>query len=156
MAHMTLTEELMSELTAIAEGVGCELIDARYRGGVLKLTLDHPDGVTLTHCQGVSKQVSAQLDVLDWGPSKYTLEVTSPGLDRELFRPQDFERFAGSRVKVTWHPPEGKRTDTGLLERFIPADNESGDAFIEIKVDPDAMRRIPLQSIDVARLVPEL
>jgi ribosome maturation factor RimP len=155
MAQMTLNEDLMSELAAIAEGNGCELIDARYRGGVLRLTLDHPEGVTLDHCQTVSRQVSAQLDVSDWGPSKYTLEVTSPGLDRELFRPQDFERFTGNLVKVTWHPLEGKRTDIGRLQRFVAASSESGGAFIEIEIDPEATRRIPLQSIDVARLVPE-
>ncbi len=64
------------------------------------------------------------------------------------------------RVKVTWRPPEGKRTDTGTLERFIPAasesaDNDSGGAHIEISLGPDDTRRIPLQSIDIARLVPE-
>jgi ribosome maturation factor RimP len=155
MAQMTLSEELMSELAAIAESNGCELIDARYRGGVLRLTLDNPEGVTLDHCQTVSKQVSAQLDISDWGAGRYTLEVTSPGLDRELFRPRDFERFTGSLVKVTWRPAEGKRTDTGRLERFVPAERESGGDFIEIRIDPDEIRHIPLQTIDVARLVPE-
>lgn len=155
-----LSEDLMSEFSAIAESAGCELVNARFQGGVLKLTLDHPDGVLLEHCKTVSKQVSAQLDVADWGKNRYTLEVTSPGLDRELFRPQDYERFVGKQIKVTWRPPEGKRTDVGILERFIPAgkspDNESGGAQIEIILDPETRHRISLQSIDIARLVPEL
>jgi len=160
MPRMELSPELMSEFSAIAESTGCELLDARFAGGVLKITLDHPDGVLLDHCQGVSKQVSALLDVADWGSGRYTLEVTSPGLDRELFRPSDFERFTGSMVKVTWRPPEGKRTDIGTLERFISADsdpdNDSAAAQIVVSISPDLTHRIPLQSIDSARLVPEL
>jgi ribosome maturation factor RimP len=152
---MELSEELMNEFRAIAESAGCELVDARFGSGVLKITLDHPDGILLEHCQSVSKQVSAHLDVADWGTARYTLEVTSPGLDRELFRPRDFERFTGSRIKVTWRPPEGKRTDTGTLERFTSATDDPAGAHIEIRVDPDQTRRIPLQSIDIARLVPE-
>jgi ribosome maturation factor RimP len=157
MPDVTFDEDLKNELAEIARGSGCELLDARFQGGVVKLVLDHPDGVTLTHCQTVSKQASAQLDVRDWGSSKYTLEVSSPGLDRELFGPRDFARFTGSQVKVTWHSDQGKRTDVGMLEKFIP-DNENaeGRAEIEIRLDSDALRRIPLQSIHVARLVPEL
>ena len=155
MPGMELSEELMNEFSAIAEGTDCELIDVRFKGGLLKLTLDRPDGILLKHCQTVAKQVSAQLDVADWGKDRYTLEVTSPGLDRELFKPRDYERFTGNQVKVTWRPAEGKRTDTGTLERFIPADNESGGAQIEITIDPETTRRIPLQSIEIARLVPE-
>jgi len=153
---MELSEELMNEFRAIAEGTGCELVDVRFQGGVLKITLDHPDGVILEHCQAVSRQVSAQLDVADFGSARYTLEVTSPGLDRQLFRPQDFERFTGSQVKVTWRPAEGKRTDTGTLENFLPAGDSNAAAHIEVKVGPDETHRIPLQSIDIARLVPEL
>lgn len=156
MSAMELNEELMSEFSAIAKSTGCELLDARFKGGVLRLTLDHPEAVLLDHCQTVSKQVSALLDVADWGRGRYTLEVTSPGLDRELFGPEDYERFTGKEVKVTWRPPEGKRTDTGMLQRFIPADAESGGAQIEISTGPDITHRIPLQTIDVARLVPEI
>ena len=157
MTRATLDEELRDELAAIAEGAGCELIDARYKGGLLKITLDQSEGVTLSHCQTVSKQISALLDVAEWGAGRYTLEVSSPGLDRELLRPRDFERFTGSRVKVTWRSGEGKRTDVGTLETLIRADDDTrGGAEIEVRIDPDRTCRIPLQSIDVARLVPEL
>ena len=156
MPRMELSEELMNEIQAIAESTGCELVDARFQGGVLKVTLDSPEGVRLEHCQSVSKQVSALLDVADWGAARYTLEVTSPGLDRELFRPRDFERFTGSQIRITWRPPEGKRTDIGTLESFTPASDNAAGAHIEIRIGPDETHRIPLQSIDIARLVPEL
>jgi ribosome maturation factor RimP len=112
--------------------------------------------VTLEHCQTVSKQVSAHLDVADWGGGRYTLEVSSPGLDRELFRPQDFARFTGSQVRVTWRPPEGKRTIVGTLESFVPATEDPGSpAAIVVAVAPDQIHHIPLSSIDAARLVPD-
>jgi len=154
---MILDEQLMSEFETIAVSVGCELADASFQGGLLKIVLDHPEGVTITHCQTVSKQVSAQLDVSDWGPGKYTLEVTSPGLDREMYRPHDYERFTGSQLRVTWHPPEGKRTDVGMLSRCVPStENPDGIEAIEVEIGPEDTRHIPLQSIEVARLVPEL
>ncbi len=157
MPHATFDQELKNEFAEIARSTGCELLDARFQGGVIKLILDHPEGVTLTHCQTVSRQVSAELDVRDWGSTKYTLEVSSPGLDRELLGPRDFARFTGNQVKITWHSDQGKRTDIGMLEKFI-SDNEHADgrAEIEIRLDSDVLHRIPLQSIHVARLVPEL
>lgn len=156
MARKTLDDPLKTELAAIAEGAGCELVDARFQSGVLRLILDHPEGVTLDHCQTVSKQASALLDVVDWGGSRYTLEVTSPGLDRELVRPKDYQQFAGSQVRVTWRPPEGKRTVVGTLQRFIPAtEDPAGAAAIVVAVAPDQAHHIPLPSIDAARLVPD-
>jgi ribosome maturation factor RimP len=155
MTHGTLDQELMTEIAQIAESVGCELVNARFRGGVLQLILDHSEGVTLEHCQAVSKQTSAMLDVADWGPGRYTLEVTSPGLDRELVRPEDFRRFARSRIRVTWLPSDGKRTIVGTLEA-APAEDADGPGEIEVRVSPEESYIIPLQSIQVARLEPEL
>ncbi len=154
MSHATLDEQVMTELTEIAESVGCELVDARFRGGVLQLILDHPEGVTLEHCKTVSKQASAALDVADWGPGRYTLEVTSPGLDRELVRRKDFRRFAGSRIKVTWLSADGKRTIVGTLEA-APSEDAGGADEIEVRVGPEESYVIPLESIQVARLEPE-
>lgn len=155
MGRTILDETLTSEFAAIAESAGCELVDARFRGGVLRLILDHEEAVTLDHCQLVSKQVSAFLDVADWGGGRYTLEVTSPGLDRELLRPRDYERFAGSQVRVTWRPADGKRTVVGTLERFVPHTEDPAEAAIVVAVAPDETHHIPLRSIDAARLVPD-
>src|SRR3954468_1088259 len=102
--------EIMPELEAVAQAVGCELVHAELKGGVLRLFVDRPEGVTLAECEQVSRQVSALLDVLDFGAGRYVLEVSSPGLDRQLYRPPDYERFAGHLARVTYEDPEtGKK-----------------------------------------------
>ena len=80
-------EQITPEIEQVAQAVGCELVHAELKGGVLRLFVDRPEGgVTLADCQLVSKQVSALLDVLDFGTGRYVLEVSSPGLDRQLYR----------------------------------------------------------------------
>lgn len=120
MASMDLEPSLFEELDGIAGGEGCELVHAEFQGGTLKVVLDHPEGVTLRHCERVSKQASALLDVLDFGPNKYVLEVGSPGLDRPLYRPDDYRRFIGKLARITvQHPDDGARsTLVGRLQGF--------------------------------------
>ena len=66
--------------------------------------------MTLADCEHVSRQVSALLDVLDFGTGRYVLEVSSPGLDRQLYKPRDYDRFAGRLARVTFQDPEtGKK-----------------------------------------------
>ncbi|HRU10899.1 MAG TPA: ribosome maturation factor RimP, partial [Thermoanaerobaculia bacterium] len=111
--------ELVAELESLAAASGCELVHCEFKGGVLRLFIDRPDGVTLEDCEHVSRQASALLDVADFGSSRYTLEVSSPGLDRQLYRPRDYQRFAGRRVRVTYRPEAAearKRTVVGRLE----------------------------------------
>ena len=74
--------EITPEIEQVAQAAGCELVHAELKGGVLRLFVDRPEGVTLADCQLVSRQVSALLDVLDFGTGRYVLEVSSPGLDR--------------------------------------------------------------------------
>jgi ribosome maturation factor RimP len=116
--------------------------------------IDHPDGVTLAHCETISKQASAVLDVEDFGSSRYVLEVTSPGLDRPLFRPADYERFQGRRVRVTFRegPERSKRTVNGTLESFDP---ETETARV-VADEADTSLSIPLADIQSARLQIEL
>lgn len=118
-----LEHELVEEIEEIAASTGCELAHAEYKGGVLRLFIDRPDGgVDISDCERVSKQVSALLDVLDFSEGRYLLEVSSPGLDRQLYRPKDWRRFTGKKVKVTYVDPESrkKRTVVGRLESFEP------------------------------------
>jgi ribosome maturation factor RimP len=118
-----LEPELIAELEDIAEATGCELVHAEFKGGVLRLFIDRPEGgVDLSDCERISKHVSALLDVVDFSDSRYVLEVSSPGLDRELYRPRDWERFTGHRVRVTFTDPDtgDKRTVIGRLEGFAP------------------------------------
>ncbi len=120
MAQKDFDPALLEELTAIAQGEECELVHAEFQGGTLRLILDRPDGVTLSHCERVSRQASAMLDVLDFGPRKYVLEVGSPGLDRPLYRPEDYGRFEGHLARLTVrHPEDGARsTLVGRLQGF--------------------------------------
>jgi ribosome maturation factor RimP len=107
-------------LQRIASSEGCELLEVEYHGGLLRFILDHPDGVTLERCESFSRQASAVLDLEDFGPSSYVLEVSSPGLDRKLYGPRDYERFLGKQVRVTFRVPESgrRRTVVGVLESY--------------------------------------
>jgi ribosome maturation factor RimP len=122
-SHEGVDERLVTELQAIAEGSGCELVRVEFKGGVLRLVLDRePGGVSHEDCASVSRQASALLDVVDFGPARYTLEVSSPGLDRQLYGAGDYARFAGRLARITVQPPgERKRTVVARLSGFDPA-----------------------------------
>lgn len=150
-----LNDELRSDLEGAAERAGCELLAVERHGDTLRIVLDHPQGVTLAHCEQVSKDASTLLDVADYGERRYTLEVSSPGLDRPLYRPADYERFAGRRVRITRRDPETgqKATLRGTLQSFRPAG--SGVAVVQ-ETDRNEGHEIPLTEIEAARLEIEL
>ena len=97
----------------VASSEGLELLAVEWagpaRGGLLRLTIDRLDTpVSHQDCQAVSDQLGTILDVEDLVDGRYTLEVASPGLDRKLYKPADYQRFQGRRVKVRLkHPLEG-------------------------------------------------
>jgi len=108
----------------IAEFSGMELVHLEMRresgGLILRLFIDKEGGITLDDCAHVSRQLSARLDAEDPIDGRYTLEVSSPGLDRPLSRERDFERFAGQRVRVTTESPiDGQRNFIGRLEGLV-------------------------------------
>ena len=133
--------ELQPELEAIAAANGCELVHVELKGGVLRLILDKPEGVTLADCEVVAKHSSAYLDVADFGKSRYTLEVSSPGLDRELYKPADVERFIGKLARVAIIDPENgkKRTVIGRLQEMQPAES-TGDSKVVVTDDKTGER----------------
>src|SRR5580704_9683465 len=118
----------VDQVRAIAERVaassGLEVVEVELRGGgkarMLRIVIDKPAGITHEDCANLSREVGTILDVEDVVPgNSYTLEVSSPGLDRKLSRPADFERFTGSRVKLTIrNPVHGNRHFEGRLESF--------------------------------------
>ncbi|MDH3526612.1 MAG: ribosome maturation factor RimP [Gammaproteobacteria bacterium] len=130
------------------EFVGVEYRSGEHGGGLLRVYIDNEQGITVDDCQTVSHQVSGLLDVEDPIPGNYTLEVSSPGLDRLLFRPGDYERFAGSLIKLRLgYPLEGRRKFKGRLRGI-----EDGNVVIEQDgVDVS----LPFDQIEQARLVPE-
>jgi ribosome maturation factor RimP len=150
---MPIDPSLQAELEAVARDAGCELVHVDFKGGLLQLVLDRPEGVDLGHCEAVSKQASALLDVHDFGPGSYTLEVTSPGLDRELYGARDYARFAGRTVRVTFRgPADGrKRTVVGRLAAYRPE-----PAALEVEEEATGARHeVPLDCLVRARLEPQ-
>jgi ribosome maturation factor RimP len=154
MPSTALTPDLLAELAAVAEAHGCELLHAEFRGGTLRIFLDREGGVRLEDCESVSKEVSPVLDVVDFGRGRYTLEVSSPGLDRQLYGPRDWERFGGRRIRVRFvDPTTGRRaTVVGRLVRFSPESQQI--ELSEMEARSDLVLR--LADVERARLEPEL
>ncbi len=134
------------------KALGYELVDIEAffgRRGLLRLFIDREPAVTLADCELVSGQISAFLDVEDPLPGSYTLEVSSPGLDRRLRTPEHFRRFVGHEVKVQLlELMDGRRRINGVLRAF-----ENDTAVVD--VDGEEWR-LKLDDIDVARLVPRI
>lgn len=153
MSQMELKEPLLGELTAVASAAGCELLECGFKGSVLRLVLDHPEGVTLEHCEEVSRQVSALLDVEDFGRGRYTLEVSSPGLDRKFYRDTDYQRFKGRKVRITWQDEQmaNKRTVVGTLEDYSA---ETGEIVLRA-AEGDQVHKLSLRHVLLSRLEPE-
>ncbi|MDX2153503.1 MAG: ribosome maturation factor RimP [Bryobacteraceae bacterium] len=121
-------ESVLQKVNEIARQVagseGIELFDLELLGGgskrVLRITIDRPQGVTHDDCELVSRRVGEILDQQDVMPGdSYTLEVTSPGVERRLSRPEHFERFLGQKAKVVLREPvENRRHWEGTLTGF--------------------------------------
>jgi len=126
----------------VVEGLGYEFVGLEYKSGsspaILRIFIDHENGITVDDCAAISRQVSAVLDVEDPISGVYTLEVSSPGLDRPLFTAEHYQQFIGSRIKCKLRMPfNGRRKFTGkLLEAdenniILSIDNESVELFID-------------------------
>ncbi len=116
----TVAERVWKIAEPLVTDEGMELVDVEFRreshGTVLRLYLDRDGGVNLEDLTRVSRQVGDLLDVHDAVPGSYTLEVSSPGINRRLRRAQHFERYLGQRIRVrTQAPLDGRRVFVGLL-----------------------------------------
>jgi len=146
-------EHLQALLEPSVVALGYELVGVEYfpqrTGAMLRVYIDSPDGITVDDCERVSHQVSGVLDVEDPVRGGYTLEVSSPGVDRPLYTPEHFSRFAGERVRVRLDVPvQGRRNITGILKGF-------SDGKVIVLEDGEE-RRLPLEAIGKAKLAPEL
>jgi ribosome maturation factor RimP len=150
----------------VAASSGLEVVEVELRGGgkarMLRIVIDKPGGVTHEDCANLSREVGTILDVEDVIPgASYTLEVSSPGLDRKLLRPTDYERFTGSLVKLTTQQPvNGNRHFQGRLESF-----QQGRLKLDLSAGKKKRRRdeaggeeveIDLANVEKANLVPEI
>lgn len=155
---MELPSELRTEVAAIAAESGCMLLEAHVHGGVLQVMLDRLEGpVTLSDCTSVSRQISALLDVADYGNKRYVLEVSSPGLDRPLHSPADFKRFTGNLVRVRFaHATDDTPVDSStrrskmtVVGRLEAADDTHATV---VEAEREATHSIPYAAIERARL----
>jgi ribosome maturation factor RimP len=168
-------EKIRQIADRVAASSGLEVVDIEFLGGgkhrTLRVYIDrpgatpthgHPDGVTHEDCSSFSREFGTIIDVEDAVPGgSYLLEVSSPGLDRLLTRPADFERFRGSRMKLTTREPvHNNRFFEGRLESF-----ENGRLVLDLSVASRKARKkqgdapkveIELANVEKAQLVPEI
>lgn len=151
---MTLEQKIESLVAPAIEALGIELWGCEYiaagKDSTLRIYIDRPQvGVTVDDCAKVSRQVSAIMDVEDPISSAYLLEISSPGMDRPLFKPEHYPPYIGKTVNVRSRLAiMGRRKFKGEL---LEANSEQ----IVVEVDREVYE-IPLSSIDKANLVVEL
>lgn len=133
--------------------LGYELVGVEYvaqgKHSLLRIYIDTPDGVDVDDCQKASQQISGVLDVEEPLSGQYTLEVSSPGLERPLFTAAHYERFVGERAEVKMHSPiDGQRKFVGQLAGV--EDNK-----LLLSLDNEESISLLLTDIDKAKLKPE-
>ncbi|MDQ2069143.1 ribosome maturation factor RimP [Natronospira bacteriovora] len=144
-----MKEELFKLLEPSINAMGFDLIELEYSAGgeLLRLYIDIDRGVTVDDCEAVSRQVSGILDVEDPIPGQYTLEISSPGIDRPLRTLAHFAHFTGERAKVQMDAPiQGRRRFKGELLGVE-------DDRILMNVDGKQVE-LPFERIEKARLAP--
>ena len=148
------TENIESLVAPTIEALGCRIWGVELQGGFknnLKVVvyIDSEDGISVDDCATVSGHVSDILDMEELVPSPYVLEVSSPGLDRILFKEQHFKESLGLNIDVRLNRPyEGRRKLTGVLLDY-------GDSELILR-DKMGDKKIPVDAIRKVRLVPEI
>ena len=148
-------DKLTQLLVPAIEGLGYELVGIEHlpmgKHTVLRIYIDSPDGITVDDCSRVSHQVSGVLEVEEPIKGAFTLEVSSPGIDRPLFNFEQFEQFVGSKVKLKlYHAMEGKRKIIGMIESI------NGDDIIIKDADSDTSFQLQMDDIDKANIISDI
>ena len=149
---MTLAGNIEQTLRPTVEGLGYEFLCLEQisdgRDPLLRLYIDHADGINVEDCAKVSRAISALLDVEDSLLSTYRLEVSSPGWDRPLVTAEHFLQFVGSEARIRMRLPlAGQRNFRGRIHGV-----EADQVVIEVDGEP---RSLTLNDIEKARLVPD-
>ncbi len=148
---MAVTDKVREIAERVAADEGLEIVDVQLLGGgssrVLRIFIDKPEGVTHADCEFISQNVGTILDVEDVIPgASYTLEVSSPGVERKLTKPRDFERFVGQKVKIALRQPvENQRHWVGALKSF-------NEGIITLEPSPGRSVQFPLEQVERANL----
>ncbi len=144
-------EQLQAMLAPVVEALGYQCWGVEFisqgKHSLLRVYIDSADGILVEDCEKVSRQISGVLDVEDPIASEYTLEVSSPGMDRPLFTLEQFAAHAGEQVKIKLRSPfEGRRNFQGILRGTEEQD-------IVVLVD-DHEYLLPIDSVDKANIIP--
>jgi len=151
---MATSDRIASLLAPVVEDLGYEFVGLEYssnpKNRVLRVYIDEPDkGIDLSDCETVSREISATLDVEDPVTGQYTLEVSSPGVERPLFTAEHFERFIGEMASVQLHAPQdGRRRFKGTI---VAVDGDT----VHLDVD-GTVRQLAVADMDKARLAPDM
>jgi ribosome maturation factor RimP len=158
----SVVEQVRTIAARIAGSYGLEIFDVQYRregpGMVLRVQIDRPgsgataeESVSVEDCAHVSRDLSAVLDVEDVVPAAYTLEVSSPGLDRPLRHAADYSRFTGRRAKLVMREAiDGQMFFKGRLDGAEAG--QAGGEVVVIVTDDGRSHRVPLGAITRANL----
>ncbi len=151
LSRQSLTAEIAEIVERVAASEAIEVVDVQLLGGgkarVLRIFIDRPEGVSHADCQLISERVGVVLDQQDLIPGEgYTLEVNSPGVERKLSKPKDFERFIGKQAKfLLTQPVQNQRRWAGTLAGF-------SDGVISLEAAAGKLVRIPLVQVEKANL----
>ncbi|MCC6074220.1 ribosome maturation factor RimP [Pseudomonas sp. GCM10022188] len=144
-------EQLQALLAPVVEALGYQCWGVEFisqgRHSLLRVYIDHANGILIDDCEKVSRQISGVLDVEDPISGEYTLEVSSPGMDRPLFTLEQFAAHVGAQVKIRLRSPyEGRRNFQGVLHGVEEQD-------VVVQVDNHEYL-LPIESIDKANIIP--
>ena len=147
---MAKVTDMAEQLAApIAAANGCGIWDVEYvkeaGSWYLRVYLDHPEGVTIDHCEAVSRALDVKLDEVDPIEGSYVLEVSSPGADRVLRKPEHFERFMGQKIEVRlYRPRDGAKSLVGELKGYNQGDVTVQTAKEEVTVPKQDIAQVRL------------
>jgi ribosome maturation factor RimP len=149
--RIAVVEKVQEIAGRVGASEGLEIVDVQLLGGggsrLLRIFIDKPEGVTHADCEFMSLNVGTILDVEDVIPGgRYTLEVSSPGVERKLTRPQEFERFLGHKIKVVLRQAvDGQKHWAGILNSFA-------EGTITLEPSPGKSVQFPLDQVERANL----
>jgi len=152
--HQSLENRIAELAGQVAASMGMEVVLVEVKGdgnrSIVRAFIDQPAGISLDDCERFSKRLSVLLDVEDWIPFRYILEVSSPGVNRPLVKESDFRRFTGKDAKLrTRLPIEGQRNFKGKIVGVT-------EGRLELEVAPGKQIGIALMDIEKANLIAEL
>ena len=151
-AKQTVEERARQVAEPLVAAEGLELVDVEYKrehgGWILRLFIDKPGGVGIEDCTKASHAVETALDVEDFIPQEYSLEVSSPGLNRPLTKPNHYQQATGKKVRVKTYGPIGTPPRKNFLGTLMQVGNEE----IVVSVEGGGDFQIPFKDIAAANL----